>query len=659
MSEFPLISIIIPVYNRTKWLTRCLESIRSQEYKNYEIILVDDCSIEDLKEPSSLCDRYIRNNINMGPSYSKDLGALDSKGEILLFLDSDTELLPDSLKNLPRIFNSDPLIKAIGGAGPPNKTTTDVEYIRLIFYSPYGRKIIKKCYPSQEPSKTKLYDVDIAASAFLAVLKDAFFLIGGFDPYFYYLGEDRDLCFNLKEHGYRVVVSPDTRAMHLSLIEGNDKKSGTAREWHIFLHAKYLEVALKRKGVFWGIIWMASNYRDTVRIVFLLPFLSVFQFLLPFLKVFQKYKDLARRRKIKNYLIPKQMDDYRLSQLRNHLKKHLPFPARFPLRAPNNIMLFVTSRCNKLCDHCFIDGVPKGKIEISADNIVKLVSSLRRPTALNLTGGEPFLRDDLEIILHRLMALKQTFSICIMTNGSSPEKIESVCKNICGSYKKPLFIHTSLDGLEKTHDLIRKSPGGFQETVETCGRLKSIARANRNFSFCVSTLITKSNLAEIEEVVEYMEKHQIPSILSVVRGNSFSTFNVPSALLNPRYNPRRDVAAATDEIRRTLEAVKQKHPAYFDALQKNKLKITLDTLDLKKRQIPCYAGFEDSVIYSNGDIALCEQIISFGNLADWDWDFLKALNSKEAMEHRVQLLSCACIHGCNIRTSIIKRGLLK
>ncbi|MBU0763191.1 MAG: glycosyltransferase family 2 protein, partial [Candidatus Altiarchaeota archaeon] len=103
----PLISIIIPAYNRLGYLEKCLESIKLQKFKNYEIIVVDDCSTENLSGVAAFCDKYVLNNINMGPSYSKNLGALNSSGEILLFLDSDVVLLPGSLEKLPEIFKSD------------------------------------------------------------------------------------------------------------------------------------------------------------------------------------------------------------------------------------------------------------------------------------------------------------------------------------------------------------------------------------------------------------------------------------------------------------------------------------------------------------------------------------------------------------------------
>ena len=644
MRDTPLISVIIPVYNRAAYLLRCIKSVRAQGYKNHEIIVIDDCSTENLDEAASYCDKYIRNDINLGPSCSKNLGALSGSGEILLFLDSDVELLPDTLKNLPEIFKSGPGIGAIGGEGPPDGSGQNIKFIRLIRYSAFGRKIVKKCCLPEKGQKPEIHDTDIIASAFLAITKDLFYLAGGFDPYFYYIGEDRDLCFNLKKRGYRLVVSSDTGAIHFTTRTDNKFKAISYMRWSIYYLSKCLEATVKNKGISGGILWMIGNCQVVLN--------PIYFFIL--IKQLIRHKQFSARENI-NYLAADKLLEYRRIRIKNYLKERLPFRVSFPLPAPGNIVLFVTSKCNALCRHCFIKGIPKPENDMSAKEIVGIFAPLKSSTHLILTGGEPFLRNDLEEIVRGLMGLKPVRSIYIASNGSSPAEIESLCRNVCGSYKKPLYLQISLDGLEKTHDLIRKIPLGFKKAIETCEKLNCLKKRYPNLSFLVNISIMRSNLPDIKELVDYLEYKKYPSKLTIVRGNSFSTFHLPSALLNAGYDTGQDEAPSTEKIQKALKEIKSGHPSYFNAFQKAKLKITLDTLDSKMRQMPCYAGYDDAVIYSDGSIGICEQAIPFGRLQDWDWDLLKAWNSPEAMEHRVKLLSCACIHGCNITTSIKKR----
>ena len=95
----PLISIIVPVYNVEDYLKACLDSIINQTYKNLEIILVDDGSID---ESGKICDEYaakdnrvkVIHNENRGVSHSRNCGLDIAKGEYILFIDSD-----DTVKN--------------------------------------------------------------------------------------------------------------------------------------------------------------------------------------------------------------------------------------------------------------------------------------------------------------------------------------------------------------------------------------------------------------------------------------------------------------------------------------------------------------------------------------------------------------------------------
>jgi glycosyltransferase involved in cell wall biosynthesis len=102
---YPLISIIIPVYNSAEVLKRCLESVKNQTYTNMEVILVDDGSTDS---SPVICDEYaikdrrfiVYHIKNHGVSYARNLGLDCFRGEYCIFIDSDDYVLPEYVETL-------------------------------------------------------------------------------------------------------------------------------------------------------------------------------------------------------------------------------------------------------------------------------------------------------------------------------------------------------------------------------------------------------------------------------------------------------------------------------------------------------------------------------------------------------------------------------
>ena len=97
------ISVIIPVYNVEKYLNACIESVLSQSFNDYEIILVDDGSTDN---SGALCDEFaakydsisVIHQENKGLGGARNTGIDAAKGSYILFLDSDDTIDPDCLK---------------------------------------------------------------------------------------------------------------------------------------------------------------------------------------------------------------------------------------------------------------------------------------------------------------------------------------------------------------------------------------------------------------------------------------------------------------------------------------------------------------------------------------------------------------------------------
>ncbi len=110
--KFPMISVIVPVYNAEPYIYKCIESIRNQTYHNIEIILVDDGSKD---QSSKICDQIaleddrirVIHQENLGPSAARNNGIKCSRGEFVSFIDSDDTIETQMLEVLYKRLSID------------------------------------------------------------------------------------------------------------------------------------------------------------------------------------------------------------------------------------------------------------------------------------------------------------------------------------------------------------------------------------------------------------------------------------------------------------------------------------------------------------------------------------------------------------------------
>jgi glycosyltransferase involved in cell wall biosynthesis len=131
MVQGPFISVIIPVYNGPDALSRAIASVLKQTYQNFELIVVDDCSVDPI-EPAvrSFADGriiYLRHGENKGVSAARNTGMRQASGSFLAFLDSDDEILPGRFEVQMKVFQDLPedtglLLSNLGNPGQQKET---------------------------------------------------------------------------------------------------------------------------------------------------------------------------------------------------------------------------------------------------------------------------------------------------------------------------------------------------------------------------------------------------------------------------------------------------------------------------------------------------------------------------------------------------------
>ena len=172
--KYPLVSVIIPAYNRAHLIEQAIKSVLKQTYSNIELIIVDDASTDDtetvIKNIDNAGIKYIKQEQNKGAAAARNRGIRESNGEFISFLDSDDTYQPEKIEKQ---------VKAILSA--PEKAGAVYCGINKIDYES-GRKIGEKIH------RTDFYNNFKNGSFFLTpttgtvlARKEALITIGGFD----------------------------------------------------------------------------------------------------------------------------------------------------------------------------------------------------------------------------------------------------------------------------------------------------------------------------------------------------------------------------------------------------------------------------------------------------------------------------------------------
>ncbi|CAN5226747.1 glycosyltransferase [soil metagenome] len=227
--EHPRASIIVPVHNQLAYTLRCLHAVaRSGDRSSFEVLVVDDASTDDsaARLPGVEGLRYVRAHTNLGFIGACNLAASRASGQFLVFLNNDTIAQPGWLDALLDTFESHP---DTGLAGSklvyPDGRLQEAGGIVHADGQPanYGR-----FQDPLDPRFNFLRQADYCSGAALAISRQLFESLGGFDPYFapaYF--EDTDLAMRVREYGLRVRYQPASVVVHYEgITAGTDTRSG-------------------------------------------------------------------------------------------------------------------------------------------------------------------------------------------------------------------------------------------------------------------------------------------------------------------------------------------------------------------------------------------------------------------------------------------------
>jgi len=328
------------------------------------------------------------------------------------------------------------------------------------------------------------------------------------------------------------------------------------------------------------------------------------------------------------------------------------------LKTPINLTLYVTNRCNAQCSHCFYSSeLNKPCEELTIEQLKKISISLKHPLqTLMITGGEPFLRNDLLEICKLFFKLNKTRRITINTNGMLTDKIVKTTKEILKLNPKNFHIQVSIDGSKNIHDKMRGVKGCYTKAIETLKKLEELQSKQHNLNLSIMTTICKGNYKGLLSFCKEMSKNH-PNVLhkfNFVRGSRMGTFGLPKDITSDldtkvEQVPLEELDKLFYSISKVVSSNKDK---VWEKAQRMKWRYSVEMLKSKRKLFKCLAGYTFGVIYPNGDVTICEPVKPFANLKDFEYNFYKLWSSDSAKKIKKMTRNCFCIHPCNLLDSM-------
>ena len=255
-----LVSIIIVNWNAKKFLKECIESLLSQSFTDYEIILVDNVSSDD--SVSFVTENFpqvkiIQNNDNVGFAEGNNIGIKNSTGKIIVLFNPDVVADKKWLSILVDTLQSSEKIAAVTGKMYylGDKYGKDAVFCTWSKINPYSAK------PTNFYENEPLAKVDYLSGAAMVVKRDVLDKIGLMDSDYFLYFEETDLCARMIRAGYDLMYIPSAIVWHaVSPLSNSENKV-------YYMESSKIRFALKNFDSFYFLPFFLISLADTIFII--------------------------------------------------------------------------------------------------------------------------------------------------------------------------------------------------------------------------------------------------------------------------------------------------------------------------------------------------------------------------------------------------------
>jgi GT2 family glycosyltransferase len=240
----PELSIILVNWNCLAFTEQCIASIcATAKDVAYEVIVVDNCSAD--APCRSLADQFpwvtlLLSESNLGFGRANNLGVRSSSGRYLLFLNPDTLVRGDALREMMSSLEANPAAGAIGCRllNPDGSIqTSSVQRFPTILNQLLALDWLKRRFPNLSlwglqplytADRTTAHEVDVVSGACLMVRREVFEAAGGFNPEYFMYAEEVDLCHAIRREGWKVLHLGGAEVVHFGGQSTKSREDGFA-----------------------------------------------------------------------------------------------------------------------------------------------------------------------------------------------------------------------------------------------------------------------------------------------------------------------------------------------------------------------------------------------------------------------------------------------
>ncbi|MBU1912648.1 MAG: glycosyltransferase [Candidatus Omnitrophica bacterium] len=671
------ISVIVISNNSERTLLCAVDNVLMADYEdNFEIIIVDDASRIKVENYITANQRIkiIRNNMNKGPAYSRNAGAEIAKGDVLFFIDSDIYVRKDSLSLINSGFEQGEVSALIGHY--------DAACLYRDFFSNYyNLRLIKA---------SRDLGADYCHAAVYAIRKDVFGKLSGFDTNYARASvEDLEFGRRVFSSGYKanvldtLTVVHDKKLTFATLLKNDFIRSADRMEFVLNLAAIQNIVRNRRFDhhnieqllaifiipFFWAsiVLSLVSTYFFLLVLLFLPIFIFLNQGYLLFL--FEQKGFWFYLKSIGFYIIDLNVIFTGLLaglfanlvlRVRSRCSGfgYLPYIKYFFVKNfPMEITFFVTNRCNAACGYCFYYrelNVPKR--ELSLPEIERMFSAFGPLLRVLMSGGEPFLREDLPDIVKAICAHSRPRHITIPTNGIMTDKIIAAVEEMFAySGDTVINITLSLAELYDKRDRLTGVEGSFNDTLNTYYKLKKLKDRFPHLVVGVNITVTSSNAEHVEQIYDFARDELQADTLafSLVRDSPM-----------PGEERLIDIEIYKRLVGKTKKEESRLRFPFWRLFVRRRGQVydyVIKSYTEQRYLLPCYAGKIRVVITPEGDVFPCETFMltgredyRLGNLRDCNYDIKQIFRNKKRNEvcTYIKESKCHCRHECDLIANI-------